>query len=123
MAPCPMLHAGSSVRELRFWKTEKDTPRPIRAGEWLRKVIGNSLLSRHRDAIMKLMFELHQYGVAMPGGTEVLFHARDTIKELARLGLLPPIAIVDVGLVNCFGSLERVSILAAYDELLPKAVP
>jgi hypothetical protein len=72
---------------------------------------------------MKLMIELHQYGVAMPGGTEVLFHARDTVEELARMGLLPPLAVVDVDLVNCFGSLEWDAILEAYKELLPEAVP
>jgi hypothetical protein len=112
---------GSGVTFLE--KPGKDAPRPIRAGEWLRKVIGKSLLLKHKDAIIKLMFELHQYGVNMQGGTEILFHARDTIEELARTGQLPPIAIIDVDLVNCFGSLEWDSILDAYAKLLPEALP
>ena len=95
---------GSNMTFLE--KPGNDAPRPIRAGEWLRKVIGKVLLTRQKKVIMKLTFDLNQYGVAMPGGAKVLFHARDTREEFGRLGQLPPIAIVDVDLVKCFGSLE-----------------
>ncbi len=112
---------GSVVTFLE--KPGGDVPRPIRAGEWLPKVIGKSLLLKHRKRILKLMIDLHQYGVAIPGGTEVLFHARGTMEQLAKAGTLPPIAIIDVDLVNCFPSLEWEAILEAYEALLPEAVP
>jgi hypothetical protein len=121
LPPAARWILGSGVTFLE--KAGKEAPRPIRAGEWLRKVIGKSLLLKHKDTIIKLMFELHQYGVNMQGGTEILFHARDTIEELARAGQLPPIAIIDVDLVNCFGSFEWDSILDAYAKLLPEALP
>jgi hypothetical protein len=112
---------GSGVTFLE--KPGKDAPRPIRAGEWLRKVISKSLLNRHRKQIQKLMISLHQFGVAMPGGCEALFHARDTIEEVARSGSLPPLAIIDVDLVNCFGSFEWDAIVGACEELFPEGVP
>ena len=105
LPPAARWILGSGMTFLE--KPGKDAPRPIRAGEWLREVIGKSLLLRHKAVLAKLMVELHQYGVAMPNGTEILFHARDTVEQLAREGQLPPIAIIDVDLVSCFGSFER----------------
>eukprot|EP00972_Heterocapsa_arctica_P065987 9736280-Heterocapsa_arctica.AAC.1 len=69
------------------------------------------------------MVRLHQYGVAIPGGSETLFHGRSTIEEVARTGIMGEIAIVDVDLVNCFGLSEWPSIREAYGELLPQILP
>ena len=69
------------------------------------------------------MVDTNQYGVTMPGGTEFLFHARETVEQLGREGKLPPIALIDVDLVNCFGSFEWDSIVTASEKLLPEAVP
>ena len=112
---------GSGVTFLE--KPGKDEPRPIRAGEWLRKVIGKTLINRHRKTIRKVMVSLRQFGVALPGGAEALFHARETVEAMARSGTLPPLAVVDVDLVNCYGSLEWDAIIEAYEEFLPEAVP
>ena len=109
---------GSNVTFLE--KPDTDTPRPIRAGEWLRKVVGKAGLFRHRKAIVKLMVSLGQYGVAIPGGAEALFHAGDAVEQLAATGDMGPIAVIDVDLVNCFGSLEWPAIMEAYDSMLPE---
>ncbi len=109
---------GSNVTFLE--KPETDTPRPIRSGEWLRKLAGKKGLQRHRKRIINLMVSLAQYGVAIPGGAEALFHASDAIETLAASGAMGPIAVVDVDLVNCFGSLEWDAIVEAYDKLLPE---
>eukprot|EP00972_Heterocapsa_arctica_P039299 5789286-Heterocapsa_arctica.AAC.1 len=60
------------------------------------------------------MVKLHQYGVAIPGGRESLFHGRSTIEEVAVIGLMGEFAIVDVDLVNCFGMFEWPAIRDAY---------
>ena len=59
-------------------KPGNEAPRPIRAGEWIRKVIGKTLLKRHRKSERNPQIDgisLHQFGVALPGGAEALFHA------------------------------------------------
>ena len=64
-----------------------------------------------------------QFGVSMPGGAEVLVHARSTIEELGSRGELPPMAVVDVDLINCFGTFEWPKIVEAVDRHLPVASP
>ena len=53
-------------------KPGKDAPRPIRCGEWLRKVIAKVLLRCHRNKIRKKMLGFMQFGVQLPGGCEAL---------------------------------------------------
>ena len=90
----------------------------------MRKTIAKSLLRDHRAKIHQRMFAFGEYGVALPGGAEALFHARATVEEeLASAGLLGLVAIVDVDLVNCFGSLEWPAIRRAYQECLPEFLP
>jgi len=98
-------------------KQGTDTPRPIRAGEWLRKAIAKVLLRRNRSKIQSLMLRFGQLGVAIPGGAETLYHARTTIEELAANGTLGPVAVVDLDLVNFFGSVEWDAILDTYADL------
>ena len=112
---------GSSVTFLE--KKDSDTPRPIRVCEWLRKIVGKAGLRRHSKEIMKLMIRVCQFGVAMPGGAEALYHARDCIEELAASGSMGPIAIIDVDLVNCFPSIEWEAIVEAYSAELPGMEP
>ena len=95
-------------------KPGREAPRPIRVGEWLRKLVGKSGLKRHNVEIGKIMERYNQYGVAMPGGCEALCHARGTIEELAATGAMGALAMVDVDLVNCFPSVEWRAIVAAY---------
>eukprot|EP00973_Karenia_brevis_P076786 10665207-Karenia_brevis.AAC.1 len=66
------------------------------------------------------MVQSGQYGVAIPGGAEALFHARSTIEELAQTGSCGSICIIDVDLVNCFGRFEWDAIQQAYRESLPQ---
>ena len=112
---------GSSVAFLE--KLGREAPRPIRSGEWLRKTVAKSLLRDHRMRIRALMIQLGQYGVALPGGGEALFHGRATIEEVAAGGGAGALCVIDVDLVNCFGSFEWPGIRDAYAELLPELLP
>eukprot|EP00972_Heterocapsa_arctica_P049026 7219565-Heterocapsa_arctica.AAC.1 len=59
-------------------KPGKEVPRLIRSGEYWAKSSAKSVLRDHKAAILKLMVKLRQYGVAIPGGSESLFHGRST---------------------------------------------
>ena len=71
--------------------------------------------------IRQLMLGAHQYGVAIPGGAEILVHARSVLEETVRsdpgMGVW---AFIDVDLVNCFPSLEWDDIDESMAEALPE---
>eukprot|EP00972_Heterocapsa_arctica_P008678 1272573-Heterocapsa_arctica.AAC.1 len=69
------------------------------------------------------MTKLHPYGVAIPGGSESLFHGRSTIEDVAKTGIMGEFAIVDVDLVDCVGLFEWPAIREAYASLLPELLP
>jgi hypothetical protein len=48
------------------------TPRPIRAGNYLRRVVGKRLLLDFAPRIRRLMLKFLQFGVAMPCGCETV---------------------------------------------------
>jgi len=104
-------------------KKGSSVPRPIRAGEYLRKIIGKSLLQRYNPLIKKLMLEFGQFGVSVPGGIDVLIHSRSTVEDLACKGLIDPLVVVDADLINCFGMFEWPSIVVAAASALPEVDP
>eukprot|EP00972_Heterocapsa_arctica_P023877 3517237-Heterocapsa_arctica.AAC.1 len=104
-------------------KPGKEVPRLIRSGEYWAKSGAKAVLRDNRTAILKLVTNLHQYGVAIPGGSESLFHGRSTIEDVAKTGIMGEFAIVDVDLVNCFGLFEWPAIWEAYAALLPHILP
>ena len=86
---------GSSLIFLE--KPGKDTPRPIRCGEWMRKVIAKSLIRDNKVHINALMRRLSQFGVALPGGAEALYHARATMEAAGAAGLMGEFAMGGCG--------------------------
>ena len=112
---------GSSATFLE--KLGHETSRPIRCGEWLRKVIAKVFLRRHKLKIRQAMLRLRQFGVMIPGGAEALHHARTTIEEIAADGQLGPLVAVDVDMKNFFGSVEWEATESSYRELLPEGLP
>ena len=87
-------------------KPGSDTPRPIRVGDHLRRLVGKRLLVKFGARIRKVMLGFLQFGVSVPGGAEALIHVRHTVEEVAALGGLGAVAVVDVDLINCFGMFE-----------------
>ena len=49
-------------------KPGSDVPRPIRAGEFLRRLVGKQILRRFGPRIKQVMAAAAQFGVALPGG-------------------------------------------------------
>lgn len=63
-----------------------------------------------------------QFGVQMPGGCEALYHARATIEKCAAKGALGDSAVVDVEMVNFFGSVEWQPMLETYADIFPEGL-
>eukprot|EP00972_Heterocapsa_arctica_P083433 12294431-Heterocapsa_arctica.AAC.1 len=114
---------SSKLLEKDNYPGSKDVPRLFRSGEIWAESCAKAVLRDNRISILKLMIKQHQYGVAIPGGSEALFHGRATIEEVAKTGAMGELAIIGVDLVNCFGLFEWPSIRDAYASLLPELLP
>ena len=55
-------------------------PRPVRIGECWRRVIGKKLVHETRSEAQALFLGLRQFGIAIPGGTDVLVHFRGVLE-------------------------------------------
>ena len=60
-------------------KPGSDTPRPIRVGDHLRRLVGKHLLVKFGARRRKVMLRFLQFGVAVLGGAEALIRARRTV--------------------------------------------
>ncbi len=98
-------------------------PRPVRVGEVLRRIIAKHSLHHRQERIRQAMLKKRQYGVSLPGGAEVLVHARDALEDTVCSSPAAGVwAMVDVDLVNCFPSLEWAEIESAMEEEFPDLV-
>ena len=57
-------------------------PRPVRIGECWRRVVGKKLVHETRSEAQSLFLGLRQYGIAVPGGTDVLVHFRGVLEKM-----------------------------------------
>ena len=57
-------------------KKKGPAPRPVRVGELWRRMIAKFLLHKSRAKIKQRMLAANQFGVALPGGAEVLIHTQ-----------------------------------------------
>ena len=67
--------------------------------------------------------QLRQFGVAIPGGADVLVHFRSNLEAALLLDDSPAIAVLDLDLRNAFPSFEWDSIREAVGEYLPALLP
>ena len=96
-------------------------PRPIRVGEFWRRVVAKHSLHQHSSKVQQRMLEVHQYGVSIPGGADILIHTRSTIEECFREDPASGVwAIIDIDFVNAFPSLEWDSVDTAMSSRMPE---
>ena len=108
---------------LVFLKKKKGpAPRPVRVGELWRRVIAKRLVHDHRQIVQQLCLRFRQFGVALPGGADILIHARSLIEDLIR-DRDQLLAILDLDLKNAFPSFEWKSIREALAEFIPSLLP
>jgi hypothetical protein len=99
-------------------------PRPVRVGELWRRVVAKRALHKHLPRIRQVMLAAHQYGVAIPGGAEILVHARMVLEETICQDPANGVwAIIDADLVNCFPSLEWDDVDETMSDALPDIAP
>ena len=117
---------GDSVRwlldsRLVFLKKKAGpAARSVRVGEFWRRVIGKKLVQNTRRKAQALFLDLRQYGIAVPGGTDVLVHFRGVLEECLRGGDGPVLACLDMDLQNAFPSLEWDKIREAVEKYIPE---
>ena len=102
-------------------KKHGSKPRPVRVGEVWRRLIAKHMLHSHAARVRKRMLEAHQYGVSIPGGTEILVHARNVLEERLRADPATGVwAVVDLDFANAYPSLEWDAIDESMAHQLPE---
>lgn len=100
-------------------------PRPLRVGEVLRRWVAKRVFHAEKDRAARLLARARQFGVAIPGGAEVLLHYRALREAFAGGGGLgdTAVGVWDNDWVNCFCLILWPRIDAAVAEYLPGALP
>jgi len=100
-----------------------DPPRPLRVGETLRRYVAKRIAAAERTHMQRIFARRRQFGVACPGGAEILIHYR----MLARghVAASPPHGVGewDNDFKNCYGSIFWTSIDASVSTHVPGALP
>lgn len=77
-------------------------PRPLRVGETLKRFVAKRIATAERGAMQKVFARRRQFGVACPGGAEILLHHRlVSCRGAAELS----VGEWDLDVKNCYGSL------------------
>ena len=105
-------------------KKNSSKPRPVRVGEVWRRTVAKHALHQHAAKVRKRMLEAHQYGVSIPGGTDILVHTRRILEEALQKDVSSGVwAVVDVDFVNAFPSFEWGAIDEAMADQMPELAP
>jgi hypothetical protein len=104
-------------------KPGRDLPRPVRIGEFLGSSMAKKALQKASPRLRPIFREMHQWGLAMPGGAEALVHWRETIKSQALAGNTPPLVAFNLDLANMFCNVEWPEIRSAIAKHFHKPVP
>ena len=112
------------TRVVYIGKKGSSKPRPLRVGEFLRRVISKRELFKQRPQIMRRMLAARQFGIALPGGAECLIHWRAAIIEEIKANPACGVwAIVDLDWANCYPSLEWDDVEDSIDKWVPALGP
>jgi hypothetical protein len=98
-------------------------PRPLRVGETLRRYVAKRIAAGEKRTMEQLFAKRRQFGVACPGGAEILAHYRIQCTEHAALEGDPTTGEWDIDLKNCFGSIFWSAIDTAVEKHIPGALP
>ena len=110
-------------RLIYLQKKQGLAPRPIRVGEFWRRVIAKRLVHDVKTDMQSLCIKLRQFGVAIPGGADVLVHFRSNLEAASVLDEGPAMVGLDLDLRNAFPSFEWDSIREAVGEYLLALLP
>ena len=115
-------HWLTESRLVYLRKPDSDTPRPIRVGEFWRRLVAKRLVCEHKAALQELLLRARQCGVAVAGGCDVLVHLRRCLEHVLAASD-EAFVILDLDLRNAFPSLEWSAIRAAVSEHAPDLLP
>ena len=95
-------------------------PRPLRVGEVLRRWIAKRVAAAEKGRMQRLFARRRQFGVACPGGAEVLLHHR---RVTCGGSVGAEVGDWDVDLKNCYGNLFWSAIDLSVEKHIPGALP
>jgi hypothetical protein len=95
-------------------------PRPIRVGETLKRFVAKRIATAERAGLQRLFARRRQYGVACPGGVEILLHHR---LVTCAGGGAEDVGEWDLDIKNCYGSLYWAAIDSSVRRHVPGALP
>jgi hypothetical protein len=98
-------------------------PRPLRVGETLRRYVAKRIAAAERDHVRKTLIRHRQFGVACPGGAEVVIHYRIASRLAQTTHIGDQTADWEIDLQNCFGSAFWTAIDEAVQRHAPGALP
>jgi hypothetical protein len=98
-------------------------PRPLRVGETLRRYVAKRIAFAERSLMRRTFVRRRQFGVACPGGAEVLVHYRILTRELRADSRTDGIGEWDNDLKNCYGSIFWDAIDRSVAKHVPGALP
>jgi hypothetical protein len=100
-----------------------DAPRPLRVGETLRRFVAKRIAAAERQQMQRTFVKARQFGVACPGGAEILIHHRVLTREYASSSSREGLGEWDNDYKNCFGSIFWRAIDEGVERLVPGAFP
>jgi hypothetical protein len=120
---CAWWITGSSLTFIKKKGAgDSDAPRPLRVGEVLRRCVAKRIAAAERATMRKLFVQRRQFGVACPGGAEVLIHHRIQTRA-AVAGAGDHMVTWDADISNCFGSLLWPAVDDSVKRHIPGALP
>jgi hypothetical protein len=100
-----------------------DAPRPLRVGEVLRRCVAKRVAAAEKVAMRRLFVKRRQFGVACPGGAEILIHHRMQTIATAVSASGDDCTTWDADISNCFGSLLWTAVDESVKNHIPGALP
>jgi hypothetical protein len=114
----------SSLTYLRKPGASDDAPpRPLRVGETLRRFVAKRIASAEKAHIQRTFAKRRQFGVACPGGAEILAHYRLLTREFSAIHSNPAVGEWDLDFRNCYGSILWPAIDESVRNHVPGALP
>ena len=102
-----------------FKKKGSSTPRPIRVGEVLRRIVGKRLKVDLQADVTKTFLKHRQFGVGVPGGVDILVAFR-MVAESSLRSSGKAFVILDFDLENFFPNVGWTAIRSNCSRLFPK---
>jgi hypothetical protein len=123
LAACWWITDSSLTFARKAKASDTDAPRPLRVGETLRRYVAKRIAVAEKTTMRKMFVQRRQFGVACPGGAEILIHHRVQTREYTARLRRDPLITWDSDIANCFGTILWTAIDDSVERHIPGALP